>query len=334
MAESTTGAAKRTVYPEDLIWQFVRMRLVRSSGPAEKLPETWLLKQMPPKIELSEEFLTLWQQNVKTAVIRLLIETFGHDPVLLMPDGENPISVTTADRAFWEEARFTFSAAAVDRIWESLLVDVLKKVPAWDDVTPWDAVFFGCFGTPLWEKWSFDWLLKRKADWLAVALFLERTLIGIPDKLPWLGYFQHPREVPFPLRHRLILRTGRFFVDLSRAARLCLAELGRGAPDAGTPETGVPVERSAMLLGSREWQIMKNLSAPARFGRKEILAAMSEWTGDGSIGLHDRRYLDGAAEQAGLYPHMEEFFSVTRDFAAMCGMDASSPQRAKDGTPA
>lgn len=316
MAEPTSGA-KQTVYPEDLIWQFVRTRLVKQAGMSEKPPETWLLKQMPDQIELSEEFLPVWQQNVKTAVIRLLIDIFGHDPVLVMPDGETPVQVTTADRAFWEEARFSFSAGAVDRIWDSLLRETRKIKPVWETVTPWDAIFLACLDERLWDNWSYEWLRRKEADWLSVAVFLERAPIGIPDRLPWLAYFQNPREVPFPLRHRLILRTGRFFAEITRMAGLCLAALG-------SEEDADEALRVELRTGSREWQVLKSFAAPNRFGRKEILAALADWTGDGAVGLADRRYLDGAAEQSGLYQRIDEFMAATRDFAAIIGTQGAS----------
>jgi len=298
-----------SVIPEEILWEYISNCL---TGRMERpLPYREHFRKLPIGIDLSDEFLKLWQKTVAAAVGREVANTIAFRPILFL-ENDQVVRFCTLDEGFWRQARMEFSDQAVFRLWEDLVGRQQGKPPVWQKVTPADALFLSIVDQRLTERFDFPWLHGADASWLVVTMFLNRWTFYNPAELPWKIYLERPEKVPLPLREVLIEHTSAFFEALAFA-------IHRYSQAEANQELALvkPEQRRVRFFFEHAADILR-LSGPNAFSIDLVRKATACWTGDGTLGLDDGRFLEGSFEEFGLFRHIEAFQREARAVAAVC----------------
>jgi hypothetical protein len=298
---------KLEIFPEDLIWEYVGKLLRREA--LRPLTHQKHFPYLPAKIDLSEGFLEKWRKVVSGKVQQFVARHFAFRPLLFLRN-DTVLRLHPGETDFWREISLEFSHRAVRRIWE----DIIQKpaTPAWQSVTPADALFLSILQPALFDQYTYEWLAAAHAPWLVTAVFLRCRTTG--NRFPWTCLLTAPQDVPLPLRELLIERSAWFFRQAAEALRQFLRD---------NPAGSVAADPQAAFSFTRLGEVAELIFSDA-FGIKRFRAAFSAWTSSAVLGLDDERYLHGAASQFRVFEHIAEL-------EALCGeihqvMQSGSPR--------
>jgi len=306
------------VVPEEIIWEYLGQKL--GGRPAEPLPQQKYFAQLPERIEFSEEFVARWRQTVGVAVRRAVRDALRLRSFLIL-ERDQVRRVTIAEPAFWQDVTLAFSEEAAQAVWQLVLTPATHKDPAIDRLTPADALLVAIVHRSYFHRVPFDWLLAKQANWVIPAVFAQHQVMVDPGALPWETVFQKPERVPLPLREFFIEKTAEFFRVATDAVNHWVAGV---APVPEPHEAAGPGGRAAMWAAP-EFHPLKqyrfkfeNILEVLRLQRRcgpwteAVRAALAYWTGEGTLGLDDDRYITGAAQQFGLLDAVSGFTTAVQ----------------------
>lgn len=285
------------VFPEDILWEYVSYALgAREDG---VLSHQKYFGQLPREIHFSEEFLERWKKNVTVAVRKKLVEWLGLQTFLVL-EADQTRRVSVVDALFWQNLDLSFSRSGVLRLWESLLARVQELPPEWLQVTPADALLLGILDARHFDRYSFDWLMAKKAPWVVTVAFLRNREFRNPATLPWLRYFEKPAAVPLPLREVLIEETAAFFRALCRAVQI-------GIQNGFAPGFQASAQERRVRFTFSAFEEVMPMFQNDPFRTDIIAKTVRFWANDGTVGLDDGRYIEGALAKSGLLDHLQGY---------------------------
>ena len=302
---------KIAICPEEIIWEYIARKLGLCKE--HTLSHQKHLGLMPDSIEISEEFLPYWQKVVQNAVRKAIVETFKFRTFLIL-ERDQVRRVSVADKEFWQEIALPFSIGAVDRIWEIIISRSKSSEPIWDLALSGDLLFLCSLDRENYDRYSYARLKANKAPWIVVAMFLQNQIFFNPDKLPWKVFLEKPAEIPLPLRELMIQKTSEFFESMTRG----LNDYVKG--ERGSAEsTSLQSSTQFRFYFSHRDDVLHHNNGQDPYGIALIEKAVDFWKGEGTLGLDDDRYIEGANQQYSLIKNIQEYktnLDLLRDITA------------------
>lgn len=304
---------KLQLYPEDILLEFSE-RMLQSDDKPLSWRNSSYLKHLPLQIEFSEEFAERWQQLLKNVVRRFVADIFSLRPFLFEIEGYTK-RFNSADEDFWNFCSFSFSHRSAERMYEVMMSEFMPERPLFLVALPDDALFLSIC-TQTFNRYSFQWLIRNKANWLTQALFIACQHVQI-NNVPWLHLLENPATVELPLREYLIERCA----DVVVACNTKMQSLGIMSVVDGTP-AGVPDhnERGSIEVSFYNLSTSQMIEAVRQF----ILiaqTAINVWLGAGCVCIDDERFIKGAVQQSGFTRETSEFERLVNDYTEKRGME-------------
>jgi len=307
---------KLQLFPEDILLEYAEKSFAVSVDSAV-VKHAQHLKHLPRMIEFSEEFAGRWQSLVKSAVKRFVADTFKLRPFLFDVEGYTQ-RFNSADEHFWNSCEFSFSQRGAERLYELLMREFIEEEPMFLVATPDDGLILSIC-TSNFGRYSFPWLCRNRANWLTQALFVAWQQVVI-DRISWQYLLDNPAEVALPLREYLIERCA----DLIIACSGHMRHLDPSTPSGqlvdvvnDLREDGVPLK-----VSFNQHDFSGKVTTVRRF-IASAEKAFAYWSGEGSVGLDDEKFIRGAVQQYRFAEEVREFEQLVSDYLEGRGMEGA-----------